>query len=188
MLVDEKEIAKLASKYGEPIRWQHKLVVSTNMLVQRRRSLKDRRGEIVLVIPRPGKRVLLHTKEFYPTNGYRLPTGGIDIGEPIEKALRRELREETGFKIAPVRFLGVIEYEFRNKRDKAPFASYVFETEKTDARPRPEDTHERITDWREVDWSDLKQVAQKLEKLRGEWNEWGRFRAVPHRLAAEYKP
>src|SRR5512141_2682583 len=122
MLVDEKEIARLAAKYGEPIRWEHKLDVSADMLVQRRRSLKDRRGEIVLVIPRPGKRVLLHTKEFYPANRYRLPTGGIDIGEPIEKAVRRELREETGFKIAPVRFLGVVEYQFRNKgkRDRVP--------------------------------------------------------------------
>ncbi len=187
MLVDEKEVARLATKYGEPLRWKCLMDVSSKTLGERRRSLTKRRGEIVLVIPRPRKRVLLHIKNFYPPNGYRLPSGGINIGEAVDRALKRELREETGFRIAPERFLGVVEYKFRNKGKTSPFASYVFLMEETGDAPEPEDTHERISDWREVGWSDLKVVAKRLEKLPGEWNDWGRFRAVPHWLAAEYK-
>ncbi len=187
MLIDEREVARLAAKYGQPLRWKCLLDVSARMLGERRRSLAKRRGEIVLVIPRPHKRVLLHTKRFYPEHGYRLPSGGIDIGEPVFKALVRELREETGFKVAPERFLGVVEYKFRNRGKTTPFASYVFLMDETADAPEPEDTHERISDWREVAWSDLKVIAKRLEKLPGEWNDWGRFRAVPHWLAAEYK-
>ncbi len=31
--------------------------------------------------------------------GYNLPGGGIDLGEPTEEALKREVKEETGFEI-----------------------------------------------------------------------------------------
>lgn len=46
---------------------------------------------------------------FTKTGSYKLPGGGIDEGEAIEMALHREVREETGWEVADVRELGVVE-------------------------------------------------------------------------------
>lgn len=46
---------------------------------------------------------------FTMTGSYKLPGGGIDDGESIEDALRREVREEAGYEITDVQELGVVE-------------------------------------------------------------------------------
>ncbi len=40
---------------------------------------------------------------------YKLPGGGIDDGEAIREALRREIREETGYEITDIEDLGAVE-------------------------------------------------------------------------------
>lgn len=45
-----------------------------------------------------------------PYEGYwSLPGGGMSLGETVEEALQRELQEETGLLIAPVRLLGYLD-------------------------------------------------------------------------------
>lgn len=46
---------------------------------------------------------------FTGTGSYKLPGGGIDDGESVEEALRREVREETGYEIVAIQELGVVE-------------------------------------------------------------------------------
>lgn len=185
-LVDEAEVTALAARYGDPVRWSRVLDIPARMLGEREKALKKRRGETVLAIPRPARRVLLHTKTFYPSGAYRLLSGGIESGERVEDGARREIREETGFSVQPSRFLGVVEYEFRNGSHIAPWVSYLFLTEETSEPPQVMDSGEGIADFREIEWAGLVQVAEELERLPGEWNAWGRFRAIPHRLAAEF--
>jgi 8-oxo-dGTP pyrophosphatase MutT (NUDIX family) len=51
---------------------------------------------------RDGERVLLlRTRN---THKYALPGGGVELGETLEDALRREVREETGIEISEARF------------------------------------------------------------------------------------
>ena len=52
---------------------------------ERRMGIAD---EVVMVVPRPGGKVLLHTKSFYPPGTYRLPTGRLRLGESPEAANR----------------------------------------------------------------------------------------------------
>ena len=55
----------------------------------------------------PGDSGLLLTHQEEPSPEIQLPGGGIDPGESPLQALHREVREETGWRIAEVRRLGV---------------------------------------------------------------------------------
>lgn len=181
-LVESKEISDLRSRFGEPLNWARSLSVSDKLLTRRKRALESKRGEAVLVIPRPGNRVLLHTKAFYPQGAFRLLSGGIERKETVLDAIHRELAEETGFGIQPVRFLGLVEYELVGLAERIPWVSYVFQTEETGDTPHPTDIDEQISEFRDVEWHQLPAVADNLERLEAGWNDWGRFRAAPHRL------
>jgi 8-oxo-dGTP diphosphatase len=67
------------------------------------RSYRFRPG--VYAVLRRGEAVLL-THQSAPVPEFQLPGGGIDAGETVLQALHREVREETGWRIAPVRRLG----------------------------------------------------------------------------------
>src|SRR6056297_1510074 len=55
----------------------------------------------------PGDSGLLLTRQEEPSPEIQLPGGGIDPGESPLQALHREVREETGWRIAGARRLGV---------------------------------------------------------------------------------
>ncbi len=185
MIVDTGEISALAARYGEPRRWSRVLDVMPEFVEDWQARARRKRGEAVLVILRPNARVLLHTKEFYPAGAYRLLSGGIEPGERVEDAARRELREETGLDAALDRFLGIIDYEFRHLDASAVWVSYVFLTMETRDQARVVDPHERIAGFREIEWRALGRTADTLEQLPDDWLDWGRLRAIPHRLALE---
>ncbi len=184
-LVNPTEIADLAARFGTPLLWKRTLDVSAKTVEDRRIKNAKRRGEVVFALPRPGHRVLLHNKSFYPAGIYRLLSGGVDVGEPVEAAAQREILEETGLDAALVRFLGIVEYNFRNGNDHAEFVSYVFLTTETTGTPHVLDEHEQIAEFKEVAWSELERVAEQLENLTGDWHDWGIFRAIPHRLVLQ---
>lgn len=62
------------------------------------------RPGVYAVLVREGQVLLTHQME--PDPEYQLPGGGIDPGEAPVPALHREVMEETGWRIGPVRRLG----------------------------------------------------------------------------------
>jgi 8-oxo-dGTP diphosphatase len=61
-------------------------------------------GAIVL----DGESVLLVRRAAEPLKGqWSLPGGRLELGESIEQAIIREVREETGLEVEPLRLLGV---------------------------------------------------------------------------------
>lgn len=65
-----------------------------------------RRAARAVVTNDRGQVALMH---FTKIGLYKLPGGGIDEGESIESALHREVREESGYEIADIRELAVVE-------------------------------------------------------------------------------
>jgi len=144
------------------------------------RKARETGGEVVMVIRRPGDRVLLVTKGFYPEGVYRLPTGQIEAGESPEAAFEREALEETELSVGQARLLGTIHYTFRSERRRVAYISYVYVTQETRSAPAAVGTEETITGFREVRLDDLHGIAGMLRALPGTWADWGAFRAVAH--------
>lgn len=187
-LIDETEIAHLFAKYGPGQRWRMTLEVSALTFDdwwQKMVEKPNRRGEVVLSIRRPDGQILLHTKPFYPEGVFRLPSGGVNLDEPVLAGVTREAKEETGLDVAVDRFLGTVEYEFRHGQRRLPFVSCVFLVETDNSLPVVQDTEERITGFRYVAAPELRRVATQLRALPVEWADWGRFRAPPHDLVAD---
>ena len=67
-------------------------------------QLYRRRPGAYAVLVRNGHVLLTHQAQ--PTPEYQLPGGGIDPAESSIPALRREILEETGWRVGPLRRLG----------------------------------------------------------------------------------
>jgi 8-oxo-dGTP pyrophosphatase MutT (NUDIX family) len=78
---------------------------------------------VYAIIPWQGKVLLVNTSH---TGTYSLPGGGIELGERIEDALRREVREETGIEITDLRFHGFDEHFFYYDPLDIAFHSFMF--------------------------------------------------------------
>jgi 8-oxo-dGTP pyrophosphatase MutT (NUDIX family) len=133
-----------------------------------------------MVIPNRAEKVWLHTKAFYPNGIYRLLTGGLNPGEAPYNALQREVKEETGFEVDIDRCLAIITYTFFDSEGELPFVSYVFLTTSTNGSPSPTDSGELISDFKAISVDRLTEVAGQLRAIKGDFADWGKFRAIAH--------
>ena len=103
----QEELASLAVFFNQPLVYHAELDISQPFDPF---SATDRYGEVCMVIRRPNGRLVTAKKTFYPLNGYRLLTGGINYGEPVLDALLRETHEETSLEVILRRFLAAVVY------------------------------------------------------------------------------
>lgn len=180
----DAEIESLAERYGNPWRQAHEYTVRSTEFANWVKKLTRRRGEVILIVPRGEGRVLLHTKPYYPDSVYRLPTGGIHQGEAADVAARREALEETGLDAEPNRLLGVLENIFLLEGKRIVYPSFIFEMPALSKTPHPIDLDEPISGYSDASPKRLGLIAEQLDSLKDGWAEWGKFRAVPHKLLA----
>jgi 8-oxo-dGTP pyrophosphatase MutT (NUDIX family) len=184
-----RELTGLAARYGEPLVVDAPIADDFDDPIRRR----DRFGEVCMVVRRPNGKMLLSIKTFYPRGAYRLPTGGIHRGELVYDALLRETHEETGLETTVERFLARISYRATTVGSAPLFHTFAFLLRETGGSLGALDLSEQLEDWREVEASELPQVADTLEHLTttsahdigGDWRAWGKFRAVVHRAVHE---
>ncbi len=180
----QQEIDNLAQRYGPA----QTLVVEMGDNSYLRQG--SRLCEVCMVIRRPSGRLLTMKKTFYPAGAYRLLTGGIEPGESILAALHREIQEETGLTTTLIRFLGAIVYRLESH---PRFATFAFLLEETGGVLHTNDPEEQLEAFQEIEIDTLPLIIERLGKLghhygpeiESYWDDWGRFRAVVHRLVWE---
>lgn len=143
-------------------------------------------GEVVMVLPRRGKKVLVMSKRHYPEGVYRLPSGGIRVIESPKEAFKREVWEETGLTPPISDKIAVIVSNFRCGTKILTYTSHVVAGSESSGIPGPIDASEHISDYREVTASELLAIADHLRSLLGRWEGFGKFRATAHDIVAEY--
>ncbi len=80
-----------------------------------------RKNARVILLNEAGEIALQHLQNY---NFYKLPGGGVDTGETIEEAAKREVKEEVGCECEIIRPIGVV-IEYREKY-KLLHISYCF--------------------------------------------------------------
>ncbi len=182
----EAEINQLSARYGAPLR--QRCALDMNHASDKWWStdkVRRRDGEVALFIRRRNGNLLLHTKDFYPNGVLRVPTGGIKANEAVIAAVHREVLEETGLQVEIGRFLALVEFEFHYGQQVTSYPSYSFLLHEVEGDLNCLDPDERISAFHEVAFSELPAVARGLESVPATWQDWGQFRAIPHRLVAE---
>ena len=187
-----EEIDQLAWRYGQPLVQTVRLAKQPFDPI----SKKDRYGEVCMVVRRPNGRLLTMTKTFYPAGAYRLLTGGINHGEPILAALLRETQEETSLQVEVRRFLALAAYHYADTGDNPVFYTFAFLLDEVGGTLHVDDEEEQVGGFLEIEPADLESMAERLEhinadysdRITGNWQDWGKFRAVIHHLVWEAWP
>jgi 8-oxo-dGTP diphosphatase len=105
------------------------------------------------VVVDSGKRVLLIRRGHPPfKGGYALPGGFVEVGETVEDACRRELKEETGVEAGTLRLIGVYSDPKRDPRGHTCAVAYLARVGRTTAEAGDDAAAvEWVADWRTLD-------------------------------------
>lgn len=187
----QTELEQLAHDYGQPL--VRIVDLDVKHLFDPLSRGYDRIGEVCMVVRRPNGHLLTMKKTFYPRDGYRLLTGGIHHGEPILDALLRETHEETGLEVTVERFLAAVAYRVPAINDTPIFYTFAFLLDEIGGTLGSLDEEERVEAFREIEPGELNMVAARLgsipsqndSEIDGNWRDWGKFRAIIHRLVWE---
>jgi ADP-ribose pyrophosphatase YjhB (NUDIX family) len=129
---------------------------------------KTRRTAADAVVFDERGRVLLQCRSDFKQWG--LPGGAVEVGETLEQAVRREVKEETGYDVEVVRLVGAYSdptdttVRYPNG-DVAHYVSLTFECRVVGGRPR---TDEESTDlaWFEVEALPPDVMPQHVPRVR----------------------
>ena len=185
----QDEIVQLSQRYGQPL---ERLITLPATKLFDPLNKRDRYGEVCMVVRRQNGRLLTMKKTYYPKEGYRLLTGGIDHGEPIFDALLRETAEETGLEVKVNRFLVAVAYRLTGE-EVPRFYTFAFLLDEIGGTLGVIDEGEQVEDFREIEPDELPAMADHLEhiganyskRIEGNWHDWGHFRAAIHTLVYE---
>jgi 8-oxo-dGTP pyrophosphatase MutT (NUDIX family) len=132
-----------------------------------RSNYKRREAARAVVTDDDGRVALLHVVKY---GYYKLPGGGIDAGESVTAALKRELIEEIGCAAEVTGEIGVV-VEYRDRGDFRQ-ASYAFTAHQTGEQQAPEFTAKELNDEFEMVWAaDLEDAIELVSEARPELYE-----------------
>jgi 8-oxo-dGTP diphosphatase len=115
-----------------------------------------------------GRIVLIRRQNDPFRGGYALPGGFVDIGETVEAACRREVLEETGLSVGPLKLVGVYSDPRRDPRGHSVSVAFTTLLPGT-ARPQAGSDASAamwVADWRGLDLAfDHAEIIADADKI-----------------------
>jgi len=142
-------------------------IIVDEQYIEKKDSCRMRRA-VRAVIYRSGKLLMVYSKK----NGdYKFPGGGIEKGENEMDALKREVKEETGYDISCVQEKIICAYEYRKYDDEFVMESNYYACSISDGQGRQDlDDYEKDMGFVPVFvWAE--EAYRKNESLLGTGNE-----------------
>ncbi len=133
-------------------------------------KFRERKASRAIVFDQEKKIALLHSTK---NSFHKLPGGGVEVGEDLEAALRREVLEEIGGEITNIRELAVIE-EYRNKFELHQL-SYCFIAYLSGEKGLPHLDEGEIAEGFVTEWLSLDEAVVTLEKETDIQDYQGKF-------------
>ncbi len=186
---NRNELLKICEELGAEQRSQDITIkyINSSFFNKMKKSIeKDRRGEVVFCVLRPNNKIITVTCSEYPKGIFRIPTGGIQYGEDIIKAVFRETREELGIDVKVSSFAGVLKIRFEHGNKFIMFYSYLFILEEMGGRLLIDASDNEVSEIKEVTVDELGEVADLLNNIAGKWSDWGKFRYATTNAIYEY--
>ena len=131
---------------------------------------RERKASRALVFDKDNNIALLHAKN---KSYHKLPGGGIEDGEDIIQALRREAMEEIGCEIDNIKELGVVE-EYRNQFSLHQL-SYCFIANLKGEKGIPHLEPDEMEDGFETVWLNIDDAIKVIENEKDLEHYEGRF-------------
>ena len=115
--------------------------------------------------------IALVTEPHYPD--YLLPKGGVEKGENLQTAAKREIQEEAGLtRLKLITYLGKTEHLSLHKKNWGITHFFLFITDQIEGKPTDKNAHNYSTKWFPLDklphmfWPDQKQlIEENREKI-----------------------
>lgn len=174
MFVTPEMIAEAEARYGHPATYSMSYPATPREMDLVRDSQKNgRKHDITLAIfGAPG--VIVIAKPWYTKGLYRLPSGGLHPGEPLEVGAAREAMEETGVEMHLVHYHARIDVEFMGEFYTIPWTSHVFSARHDSGAVAPIDTEEI----REARWCPLSELLEHRALMLASTVSGLRYRAA----------
>ncbi|MHA2005351.1 MAG: NUDIX hydrolase [Candidatus Thorarchaeota archaeon] len=145
-------------------------------------TAKGRYHDITCFIRSGDKYVGIQKHAYADTGIYRAPSGGANMGEPLEEAANREMYEETGLKIRLIRYVLDSRLDVVCEDGIIPWRSLVFLAEIEDGEMNAIDTFE-IYDVKTISREEmLGPICQLMEN-----SGWGGFLYRAHLTRSFFK-
>jgi len=115
--------------------------------------------------------VVLVKRKYEPYKGcYALPGGGVELGETVEQACIREMREETGLEISNLRLIGVYSDPDRDPRGHVVSIAFVAEADISGLQAGSDAAEvEIVNDWKDRDLAfDHDRIIRDAQELVGQ--------------------
>jgi len=160
MYLNQETLRELEQRYGTPgVGSAEAPFEPPAFALLERCARKQRAHDVTLLIRDEVGCFVVIRKPSYPTDVFRPPSGGVELGESFEAGALREAIEETGLRVRLERYLLRVEARFSCGEAVAPWTTHVFLAEALDTHLAPTD-HVEIAEAR---WAT---VAEMMDEYR----------------------
>lgn len=154
MYVTHAVVAAAEQALGAPRTMSLECEILPSELSMIRSSQRDGRAHDVTTVLYHGEEVLAISKPSYPRGVYRIPGGGLKLGEALAAGAAREAAEETGLAFEAQSYVLRVAARFICAAEAIDWKTHVLAAPVERLNPVPTDTHE-IAEACWLSWDEL---------------------------------